>query len=296
MLTFRDHLFQDKVALVTGGGSGINQRIAERLAEQGATIALVGRTQTKLDNVATRITDRGGSAQGFAADVRDYDALASAIGAAHDQFGSIDILVCGAAGNFPAPAAKMSANAFKSVVDIDLLGTFNSCRAAYEHLTKPGASIINISAPQAFQPMAFQSHVCAAKAGVDMITRTLAIEWAQAGIRVNSIVPGSVADTEGMDRLAPAGPIRDALVKHLPLGRLATKDDIANMVIFLCSPAASYVTGAILVCDGGMSTAGINWSQLPGVTPPDAAKASGTGSREAGKTAEPNSSPSGAEP
>ena len=201
------------------------------------------------------------------------DALASAIHSACDHFGSIDILVCGAAGNFPAPAAKMSANAFKSVVDIDLLGTFNSCRAVYEYLTKPGACIINISAPQAFQPMALQSHVCAAKAGVDMITRTLAIEWASAGIRVNSIVPGSVAETEGMDRLAPAGPIRDALVKHLPLGRLATKDDIANMAIFLCSDAASYVTGAIMVCDGGMSTAGINWSKLPGVTPYDAAKA-----------------------
>jgi NAD(P)-dependent dehydrogenase (short-subunit alcohol dehydrogenase family) len=259
MPTFRDNLFENKVALITGGGSGINQRIAERLAEQGATIALVGRTQSKLDGVASHIASHGGKAQGFAADVRDYDVLASVTASVCDRFGSIDILICGAAGNFPAAAARMSANAFKSVVDIDLLGTFNSCRAAYEHLTKPGACIINISAPQASHPMPLQSHVCAAKAGVDMITRTLAIEWATSGIRINSVVPGSVADTEGMDRLAPVGPIRDALVAQLPLKRLATKDDIANLAIFLCSDAASYITGAIMYCDGGMSTAGITW-------------------------------------
>jgi NAD(P)-dependent dehydrogenase (short-subunit alcohol dehydrogenase family) len=181
--------------------------------------------------------------------------------AVRDRFGGIDILICGAAGNFPAAAASMSANAFKSVVDIDLLGTFNTCRSAYEHLTKPGACIINISAPQASHPMPLQSHVCAAKAGVDMITRTLAIEWAASGIRINSVVPGSVADTEGMDRLAPIGPIRDALVAQLPLKRLATKDDIANLAIFLCSDAASYITGAMMYCDGGMSTAGVTWGR-----------------------------------
>jgi len=245
-----------KVAVVTGGGSGINQRIAERLAEAGASVAVIGRTQAKLDAVVEGIRARGGTASGFAADVRDYEALSAAINAAA-QSGPIDILVCGAAGNFPAPAAKMSANAFKSVVDIDLLGTYNSCRAAYEHLTKPGASIVNISAPQAFQAMAFQAHVCAAKAGVDMLTRTLAIEWGPQGIRVNAVAPGPVDQTEGMDRLAPVGPARDALVRQLPLRRLAQKDDIANLVLFLCSDQASYVTGAIMVCDGGMSIAGV---------------------------------------
>jgi NAD(P)-dependent dehydrogenase (short-subunit alcohol dehydrogenase family) len=261
MLTFRDNLFKDKVALVTGSGSGINQRIAERLAQQGAAIALVGRTQSKLDTTATLIREQGGTAHGFAADVRDYDALANVMISVRNRLGRIDILVCGAAGNFPALAANMSANAFKSVVDIDLLGTFNTCRAAYEHLNTPGASIINISAPQASHPMPLQSHVCAAKAGVDMITRTLAIEWAASGIRVNAVVPGSVADTEGMDRLAPVGPARDALIAQLPLKRLASKDDIADLTIFLCSDAASYITGAIMYCDGGMSPAGISWGK-----------------------------------
>lgn len=256
MTTFVGGLFAGRAALVTGGGSGINQRIAERLAEQGASVALVGRTQAKLDAVAAGITSRGGTSAGFAADVRDYDALSLAVAAAREQFGEISIVVCGAAGNFAAAASAMSANAFKSVVDIDLLGTFNTCRAVFEHLRRPGSSIINISAPQAVQAMPYQAHVCAAKAGVDMVTRTLALEWGAAGVRVNSIIPGGVLDTEGMDRLAPAGPVRDAMARQVPLKRLATKDDIADMVVFLCSDAASYVTGAILPCDGGLTAAG----------------------------------------
>ncbi len=257
MDTFRAGLFDGKNVLITGGGSGINQRIAERLAGQGARVALVGRTQAKLDAVASGIVERGGEAAGFAADVRDYDALARAVSGARERLGTLDIVVCGAAGNFPAPANAMSANAFKSVVDIDLLGTFNTCRAAFEHLQRPGASIINISAPQAVQAMLFQAHVCAAKAGVDMITRTLAIEWGPLGVRVNGVIPGAVADTEGMDRLAPAGPVRDALERQLPLQRLASKDDIADLVLFLCSDAAGYITGATVPCDGGMTAGGV---------------------------------------
>ena len=149
---------------------------------------------------------------------------------------------------------------FKAVIDIDLLGTFNTTRAAFEYLAKPGASVINISAPQATVAMAFQAHVCAAKAGVDMLTRTLAIEWGPLGIRVNSIVPGAVADTEGIERLAPPGPIRDALSHQIPLRRLATKDNLADLALFLCSDAASYITGSLLHCDGGMVAANVTMS------------------------------------
>ena len=257
MTTFVPRMFEGRTALVTGGGSGINQRIAERLAEQGASVALVGRTQAKLDAVAEGITAAGGNAAGFAADVRDYDALARSVAAAHERFGALGIIICGAAGNFPALANAMSANAFKSVIDIDLLGTFNTCRASFDHLERPGASIVTISAPQAVQAMVMQAHVCAAKAGVDMLTRTLALEWGPLGVRVNGVIPGAVADTEGMDRLAPPGPIREALAKQLPLRRVATKDDIADTVLFLCSDAAKYVTGAIIPCDGGMTAAGM---------------------------------------
>ena len=263
MTTFIPRMLEGKTALITGGGSGINQRIAERLAQQGASVALVGRTQSKLDAVAKGIISAGGKSAGFAADVRDYDALARSVAGTREQFGPIDIVVCGAAGNFPAFASMMSANAFKSVIDIDLLGTFNTCRAAYEHMNKSGGSIVNISAPQAVQAMVMQSHVCAAKAGIDMLTRTLALECGPVGIRVNGVIPGAVADTEGMDRLAPPGPIRDALASRMPLRRVATKDDIADMVLFLCSDAAKYVTGAIIPCDGGMTTAGMTIQTPP---------------------------------
>src|SRR5262245_35940712 len=202
-MTFREFLFKDKVAFITGGGSGINLGIAQRLSEQGARVALVGRTQERLDTAVADIKSSGGQAIGLSADVRDYAKLEAAFGQAKAAFGPIDILVCGAAGNFPAPALGMSANGFKAVVGIDVLGTFNTCRAGFAFLNKPGASIVNISAPQSFVPMAYQSHVCAAKAGVDMITKTLAIEWGPMGVRVNSVVPGPIAETEGMSRLAP---------------------------------------------------------------------------------------------
>jgi NAD(P)-dependent dehydrogenase (short-subunit alcohol dehydrogenase family) len=252
---FRDRLLAGKVAVITGGGSGINLRIAQRFAEHGAKVALIGRTQEKLDTAALGITEGGGEAAGFAADVRNYDALAGAIASARERFGQIDIVVCGAAGNFPAPALGMSANGFKSVVDIDLLGTFNTCRAAYEHLVRPGASIVNISAVQAFVPMAMQAHVCAAKAGVDMLTKTLALEWGPDGVRVNSIAPGAVDDTEGMRRLAPTDQIRSAITGRIPLRRFGSKDEIADLALFLCSDAARFITGAVVVCDGGQSLA-----------------------------------------
>ncbi|MBZ5536162.1 MAG: SDR family oxidoreductase [Acidobacteriia bacterium] len=253
---FRDHLLKDKVAFVTGGGSGINLRIAERFAEHGAKIALVGRTQDKLDQASATIQAGGGTAAGYVADVRDYQAIESALKKTREGFGEIDILLCGAAGNFPAAALGMSSNGFKSVIDIDLLGTFNTCRAAYEHLRKPGASIVSISATHAFIPFAMQSHVCAAKAGVDMLTRTLAVEWGKAGVRVNSIAPGPIAETEGMRRLSPTEEIKQKLARSIPLQRFGSKDEIADLALFLCSDAAAYITGAVYVCDGGQSLLG----------------------------------------
>jgi NAD(P)-dependent dehydrogenase (short-subunit alcohol dehydrogenase family) len=188
--------------------------------------------------------------------VRDYASVEKAFQTARDAYGELDILVCGAAGNFPAPALAMSSNGFKAVMDIDVLGTFNACRAAFEHLRKPGATIINISAPQAYLPTAMQAHVCAAKAGVDMLTRVLAIEWGSAGVRINSISPGPIDDTEGMRRLAPNPESREKIMGTLPLQRMGAKSDIANLALFLASDAASYITGSVMVCDGGWSLMG----------------------------------------
>jgi NAD(P)-dependent dehydrogenase (short-subunit alcohol dehydrogenase family) len=253
MSIFREQVLRGKTAFVTGGGSGIGQGMAERFAEHGAKVMLVGRKQEKLDAAAAAICAKGGTAATRATDVRNYDGVAAALQAARDQFGEIDILVCGAAGNFPAPVLGMSANGFKAVIDIDLLGTFNTCRAAYEHLRKPGASVIAISASFAFQPTALQAHVGAAKAGIDILIKTLAIEWGPSGVRCNCITPGPTDDTEGMRRLAPDEAARKRVERSVPLRRFGTKDELADLALFLGSAAAGFITGGIYLCDGGMS-------------------------------------------
>jgi NAD(P)-dependent dehydrogenase (short-subunit alcohol dehydrogenase family) len=253
---FRERLFEGRTVVVTGGGSGINLRVAERFCVHGAHAALIGRTKEKLDAAVDGIRRQGGSASAHPCDVRDFKTLESVMAEVHAARGEIDVLVCGAAGNFPAPAAAMSSNGFKAVLDIDVLGTFNAARAAFERLRKPGAVVLNISAPQAFVPYALQSHVCAAKAGVDMLTRTLALEWGPLGVRVNSISPGPIDDTEGMRRLAPTDESRQRVIDSMPLRALGTSDDIADLCLFVASPAGRFITGAVLLCDGGMALVG----------------------------------------
>jgi NAD(P)-dependent dehydrogenase (short-subunit alcohol dehydrogenase family) len=254
---FREDLLHQKTAFVTGGGSGIGLRIAQRLAEHGAAVVLAGRKKERLEAAAQTICAAGGRAQIAALDVRDYAAVESAMAQTREQLGEIDILVCAAAGNFPSSVADMSPNGFKAVMDIDLLGTFNTCRAAWPHLRKPGASVISISANQATMPIPFQAHVCAAKAGVEMLTRTLALEWGRAGVRANCITPGATEDTEGLARLAPTPEIQRMVRRGIPLGRFGTKDELADLAVFLCSDSAAYITGAVYVCDGGASLCGI---------------------------------------
>ena len=169
--------FSGKNVFVFGGTSGINLGIAESFVVAGARVGVASRSQAKVDAAVARLSRPETPAEGFSLDVREPQAVADALVSFVQRHGKIDVLVSGAAGNFPAAAATLSPNGFKSVVDIDLLGTFNVMRAAWPHLTKPGASVISISAPQAIVAMAMQVHVCAAKAGVDMITKTLAIEW-----------------------------------------------------------------------------------------------------------------------
>lgn len=249
--------FQNKNVLVVGGTSGINRGIAEQFAKAGARVAVVSRSQAKVDDTIASLKQCGAAdATGFAADVRDPEAIKTGVIEVHKNWGNFDVVVSGAAGNFPALATGMSANGFKSVVEIDLLGTFHVMQAVYPFLTKPGAAIINISAPQAIIPMVGQSHVCAAKAGVDMITRSLCLEWGGEGVRINSIIPGPIDNTEGMKRLAPTEQIRKAVIKSVPLQRMGKTDDIANACLFLASDFASYISGAVIPVDGGWAQSG----------------------------------------
>lgn len=247
---FRRELLAGSHALVTGGGSGIGLGIARALADHGAAVTIVGRDLAKAQAAAESL---GGPAFAAAADVRDAAALARALDDAVARLGPLGIVVAAAAGNFPAPVDAISANGFRTVVDIDLNGTFNTVKAAAPHL-RPPASIVAISAYGI--PVPLQAHVVAAKAGVDALVRTLAVEWGHKGIRVNAVIPGPIAGTEGMARLAPDERTRATVVAGVPLGRLGTVDDIGAAVVWLCSEAASYVTGAVVPVDGGVNLLG----------------------------------------
>ena len=248
--------FINKTVVVIGGTSGINRGVAELFARHGARIAVASRSDDKVRDTITALKTLGAEAMGFSADVRDLAALEGGLSKVHEAFGNFDVLVSGAAGNFPATVNGMSANAFRSVVEIDLLGTFHVMKASFSYLKRPGASVINISAPQAFLPMEAQAHVCSAKAGVDMITRTLALEWGREGVRINSIVPGPIEGSGGMARLAPNESVRQRVLESVPLGRLGSPEDIGHACLFLGSDLSSYISGTILRVDGAWSQGG----------------------------------------
>jgi 2,4-dienoyl-CoA reductase [(3E)-enoyl-CoA-producing], peroxisomal len=248
-------ILKDRVAFVTGGGTGITGGVARALAEAGASVALVSRKMEHLEPAADAINGNGGRALAVAADVRSVDEVAKAVAVTAEHFGKIDILINGAAGNFLCKAEELSSNGFGTVVDIDLKGTFNVCRAAFAQLKEHQGQILNISATLHYLGTPMQLHVSAAKAGVDALTRNLAVEWGRYGIRVNAIAPGPIEDTEGMMRLVPE-PLKERLKKSIPLGRFGRIADIEKAAVFLCSDAASFINGVVVVVDGGQWLAG----------------------------------------
>ena len=267
---FRDGILKGRVAFVTGGGTGITGGVARALAEAGANVALVSRSIEHLEPAANAINEAReasggnptvregadleraniGEAFAVAADVRKPEEIEKAIAATVERFGHLDIVVNGAAGNFLCAAEELSPNGFGTVVDIDLKGSFNVCRAAFNELKKHQGQILNISATLHYLGTPMQIHVSAAKAGVDALTRNLAVEWGRYGIRVNAIAPGPIGDTEGMKRLVPE-PIIEKLRQRIPLGRFGLIEDIENAAVFLCSDAANFINGAVIVVDGG---------------------------------------------
>jgi NAD(P)-dependent dehydrogenase (short-subunit alcohol dehydrogenase family) len=250
---FRGDLLSGRTAFVTGGATGIGKEVCRVLGHHGARIAIASRKREILDAAARELEGEGIEVLVDTCDVRDAAAVEGVVHNIVERYGRLDIVVNNAAGNFPAPMTRISPNGFKAVVDIDLLGTYNVSKAAFDAwLREHGGSIVNISAPFELKGIAMQAHVAAAKAGVDSLTRTCAVEWGPYGIRVNAIAPGTIAGTEGVRRFAEAVP-GAGTGSRSPLGIVGHGADIANMVLFLCSDAARLVSGQVIAVDGAGS-------------------------------------------
>ena len=260
---FRSGLLDGQVAVVTGGATGIGFGIAELLAALGSHVVLASRKREHLDAAVERLGASGGSGSAAAVDVRDQERVRNLMAEVRERHGRIDLLVNNAAGNFYAPSETLSANAWRSVVEIDLFGTFYCSQAVMPVMREQGGGrIVNISMTLHYRGWPQMAHATAAKAGVDALTRTLALEWAPHGIRVNAIAPGPIP-TEGVkkafappnegapDVFAVERAMGDYAKRAIPLGRWGTPRDIANAVAFLASPAGDWVTGSIFVIDGG---------------------------------------------
>ena len=248
---FRPGLFAGQVCLITGGGTGIGRCIAHELAALGATSIVLGRREHVLSETVSEIVAAGGRAEYEVSDIRDEEAVGSAVSRICDRHGRIDGLVNNAGGQFPSPAAALSPKGWRAVVDLNLTGTFQVSRAVYDaSMSRHGGKIVSIVAPvQRGFPMF--AHSGAARAGVINLTSTLASEWAGDGVRVNAVAPG-ITLTGGLDQYPPEQ--LKALSRELeaaPVARFGTESEISAAVVFLLSPAAALLTGVTLQADGG---------------------------------------------
>ncbi|CUH81292.1 SDR family oxidoreductase [Tropicibacter naphthalenivorans] len=252
-MTFTKDTLAGRVAIITGGGGGIGFGIAKAFAAAGAKLVLASRNTDRLNGAVAEIEAMGGQAIAVQADVRDYDSVERVVRAAVDTYGQFDVMIANAAWNFVVPAAEMSPNAWKTVIDIDLNGTFYCARAAYPALKASafGGRFIAISTTRALEGWPGCAHAGAAKAGIMSLIRTLTGEWGADGIRCNTIAPGAIGDTEGVKRIYEDAGGKATELSSIPLGEFGKTSDIANAGVFLCSDADAYVAGADLVVDGG---------------------------------------------
>lgn len=267
---FSKDAFSDKVVFITGGATGICYGITRVFLAHGAKCVIASRSEENLKKAcATLAAEVPGSAARIAyrvMDVREKDTIETCVKGIVQSYGRIDVLINGAAGNFLVPASKISPRAFRTVLEIDTVGTFLVSQAVFNHAfekQKSGA-ILNISMTLHYTGMPMQVHAGAAKSAIDAMTRHLAVEWGKlANVRVNSVAPGAIQDTEGFKRLLP-GNVRSELQRLTPLGRFGSTNDVAHACMFLCSDAATFVTGTTLVVDGGawFTTGGISMSYL----------------------------------
>ncbi|KAI2635277.1 hypothetical protein GGS21DRAFT_538993 [Xylaria nigripes] len=262
---WKDGIFAGRVVFVTGGAGTICSAQTRAMVYLGANACIIGRNVEKTESVAADIATARDGAKVLAiggCDVRDPESLKKAADQCIKELGAIDFVIAGAAGNFVAPISGLSSNGFKSVMDIDVLGTYNTVKATIPYLIEsakrnpnPSASgltggrIIYVSATFHYAGMPMQAHVSAAKASVDSISASVALEFGPYGITSNVIAPGGIAGTEGMERLSARGDDQQG-AKHIPSGRWGTVRDIADATVYLFSDAGNYVNGDVLVVDG----------------------------------------------
>ncbi|PON74432.1 Short-chain dehydrogenase/reductase [Parasponia andersonii] len=258
---FKADIVKGKVALITGGASGIGFEISTQFGKHGASIAIMGRRKQVIDSAVSSLRSLGISAIGFQGDVRKQEDAKRVVESTFKHFGRLDILVNAAAGNFLVSPEDLSPNGFRTVLDIDSVGTYTMCHEALKYLKKgaPGRSssgggvILNISATLHYTAAWYQIHVSAAKAAVDATTRNLALEWGtDYDIRVNGIAPGPIGNTPGMSKLAPEEINGNKAKDYMPLYKLGETWDIAMAALYLASDAGKYVNGTTLIVDGGL--------------------------------------------
>jgi NAD(P)-dependent dehydrogenase (short-subunit alcohol dehydrogenase family) len=242
-----------RTAVVTGGGTGLGLEIAVTLARRGAAVAIASRAPGHLDAGREALEAEGARALSVPCDVRDPHAVRRLIREVEEGLGPVDILVNNAAGNFVRPAEALPEKAFANVVDIVLNGTFNCSRAAGRAMIAGGRGgvILNVVATYAWTGGPGTIHSACAKAGVLALTRTLAVEWARHGIRVVAIAPGPFESEGAADRLWPSEELEERVRRNIPLGRFATRKEVASAAAWLLSDDAAYVTGECLTLDGG---------------------------------------------
>ncbi|EJT99141.1 2-4-dienoyl-CoA reductase [Dacryopinax primogenitus] len=248
---FQRGLFKGKVVLATGGGSGIVMEMVKALMQLGADAIIISRSKEKIESSAADLSrETGQKCVGFSADVRSPAQLKEAVDNGVKELGKIDFVICGAAGNFLAPISALSENAFKTVIDIDTLGTYNTVKATMEHVKRTHGAYIHVSATLHYRGLIYQAHASAAKAAVDALSQVIAVELGPFGVRSNIVAPGAIMGTVGMNKLSKKKDGEDQMGEAM-LGRWGEKSDISSIACYLFSDAGAWITGQKFVVDGG---------------------------------------------